>query len=195
MGLALMIFRGLRRDMFPLATLLTMVPIGALILSGSRAGIIGFVFEVAVLGLLARSHKTVGWQAFARNRPRRIGCPALVAWLGAGKAIERFSLSGRARFRFHAAFRCFAAVYSLFLAYPVSGSGLGTLVAVYPKFETFYDEHIVDHIHNDYVELLAEMGMIGGICGLAFLWILVRDARVLSKPIRVIFPGRSMPVP
>ena len=39
-GVALMIFRGLRRDMIPLTGLLTIVPIGAMILSGSRGGIV-----------------------------------------------------------------------------------------------------------------------------------------------------------
>ena len=52
-GLAMLIFRGLRRDLYPLAGLLTIVPIGALILSGSRGGIVSFGFEVAVLWLLA----------------------------------------------------------------------------------------------------------------------------------------------
>ena len=94
-----------------------------------------------------------------------------------------------------AEFRWCAAVYSLFLAYPISGAGLGTLVAVYPKFETFYDEHIVDHLHNDYVELIAEMGAIGGFCGLAFLWILVRTRAALTRRNRGISLGPSMAEP
>ena len=56
-GLALLIFRGLRRDMIPLTGLLTIVPIGAMILSGSRGGIVSFAFELAVLALLARFRK------------------------------------------------------------------------------------------------------------------------------------------
>ena len=90
-GLALMIFRGLRRDVFPLATLLTIVPVGALILSGSRAGIIGFAFEVAVLALLARSRKTASGRRSLGIGLVGLAALALVAWLGAGKAIERFS--------------------------------------------------------------------------------------------------------
>src|ERR1700678_4308636 len=56
-GLALLIFRGLRRDMIPLAGLLTIFPVGALVLSGSRGGIVSFGFELAVLSLLARMRK------------------------------------------------------------------------------------------------------------------------------------------
>lgn len=65
----------------------------------------------------------------------------------------------------------------VFLAHPVAGCGLGSLVAVYPRFETFYDGLVVDHVHNDYMELLAEMGLFGALCGAVFLWILFRDAR------------------
>jgi O-antigen ligase len=171
-----MIFRGVRRDAFPLATLLTVIPAGALILSSSRAGIIGFGFELAVLALLARSRKS-------RSGPRLIGTGliafaviALVAWLGAGKAIERFSILRPGEVSIARRASMVRGATHMFLAYPVSGAGLGTLIAVYPKYETYYDAHIVDHVHNDYAELLAEMGILGGVCGLVFLWTLFRDA-------------------
>ena len=48
---------------------------------------------------------------------------------------------------------------------------------VYPRYETVYDARLVDHVHNDYVEALAETGILGGLCGAAFLWLLYRDAR------------------
>jgi O-antigen ligase len=176
-GLALLIFRGLRRDMIPLTGLLTIVPVGAMILSGSRGGIVSFGFEVAVLALLARLRK-------AQEGPRLVALAivgfaalALVAWLGAGRAIERFSTLhpgdvtlGRRATMVHGAAH-------IFFDHPVKGAGLGSLVAVFPRYEIAYDGYVVDHVHNDYVELLAEMGILGGLCGLAFLWILVRDAR------------------
>jgi hypothetical protein len=37
-GLALLVFRGVRKDLFLMAGLLTIIPVGALILAGSRAG-------------------------------------------------------------------------------------------------------------------------------------------------------------
>ena len=65
----------------------------------------------------------------------------------------------------------------IFFDHPIKGAGLGSLVAVYPRYEILYDGYIVDHVHNDYMELLAETGILGGLCGLAFLWILFREAR------------------
>jgi O-antigen ligase len=175
--LALMIFRGMRRDIFPLATLLSIVPIGGLILSGSRAGVIGFVFELAVLGLLSRSRKTRSGKRSIALGLFVFAALALVAWLGAGRLIERFSVLRPGEVSIARRITMSEGGLHMFRAYPISGAGLGTLVAVYPKYETLYDAHLVDHIHNDYIELLAEQGIIGGLCGLAFLFILFRDTR------------------
>lgn len=176
-GLALMIFRGLRRDMFPLAGLLTIVPMGAMVLSGSRGGIVSFGFEIAVLALLARSRKGPHGPRLAALAIVGLASLALVVWLGAGKALERFStlhpgdvsLSRRATMVRGAA--------HMFLDHPIAGTGVGSLVAVYPRYETLYDGKVVDHVHNDYMELLAETGILGAFCGLLFLWLLFRQAR------------------
>jgi O-antigen ligase len=39
-----------------------------------------------------------------------------------------------------------------------------------------YDARVVDHAHNDYVEILADTGILGGLCALAFLILLYRHA-------------------
>ena len=65
----------------------------------------------------------------------------------------------------------------MFFDHPIAGTGVGSLVAAYPRYETLYDGKIVDHVHNDYMELFAETGILGALCGLAFLWILFREAR------------------
>jgi O-antigen ligase len=176
-GLALMIFRGLRRDMIPLTGLLTIVPVSAIVLSGSRGGIISFAFEIAVLALLARFRKAPEGARLAALAIVGFAALALTAWLGIGTAIERFStlhpgdvtLSRRASMVRGAA--------HMYFDHPIIGAGLGSLVAVYPRYETVYDGHIVDHVHNDFMELLAEMGIVGALCGVVFLWILFRDTR------------------
>jgi hypothetical protein len=86
-----MIFRGLRRDMIPLAGLLTIIPVGAMIFSGSRGGIVSFGFEPAVLALLARFRKAPRGTQLAALIIVGFVVLALVAWLGAGKTLERFS--------------------------------------------------------------------------------------------------------
>jgi O-antigen ligase len=176
-GLALLIFRGLRRDMFPLAGLLTIVSVSAVMLSGSRGGTVSLLFEVAVLTLLARSRKAPQGPQLAALAIVGIAALALVAWLGAGKVIERLSSLRPGDVTLSRRTTMIRGAAHMFFDHPVTGTGLGSLVAVYPRYETLYDGKVVDHVHNDYMEMLAETGIAGALCGLAFLWILFREAR------------------
>jgi len=176
-GLALLVFRGVRRDIFPMTALLTIIPIGALILSGSRGGIVGLAFELGVLGLLAKSRKGPEGPRVAALAMVGLAAVALIVWLGTGKVLERFASVPTGDVLLSRRVTMFRSSFHIFLDHPIKGTGLGTLVAVYPRYETGYDGKVVDHAHNDYVETLAETGMLGGICGLMFLWVLFREAR------------------
>jgi O-antigen ligase len=178
-GLAMMAFRCVRRDVLPLIVLLTIVPVSALVLSGSRSGILGFVLEIAVLALLVRSRSAASWKA-----PRIMAAGALalialalVAWVGAGTAIQRFSVLNRHDVSLGRRISMARGAAHIFLDDPLKGCGLGTLVDVYPRYETAYDGRLVDHVHNDYMEGLAETGLLGGLCGVFFLWEFYRESR------------------
>ena len=176
-GLALLVFRGIRRELFAITGLLTIIPVGALILSGSRGGIVCFAFEVAVLALLARTHKGQRGATMIAVAFVGLASIALIAWLGAGKAIERFSktrIGDVSRSRRASMFR---GAERIFLDHPVKGVGLGTIVTVFPGYDAGYDGLVVDHVHNDYIEALAETGILGGLCGVAFLWLVFTGAR------------------
>jgi len=170
-GLAIQILGAERRDQLPLVTLFTLLPIGALFLSASRGGIISFVAEVAFLTILIvarrREKKVLGAAALILTL-----AALLVSWLGIGAALDRFAAykkletsEGRRAEMLHDSLR-------IFRDHPILGTGLGTLQEVFPLYETAYDGLVVNHTHNDYVEALAETGVIGGLCGLAFLVIL-----------------------
>lgn len=47
-------------------------------------------------------------------------------------------------------------------SYPMFGTGQGTFVYVYPMFDLERTSGLVEHAHNDYVEILAENGLISG---------------------------------
>jgi len=170
-GLAIQIFGAERRDQLPLVALFTLIPIGALFLSASRGGIISFVAEVGFLVILI----------VARRREKKVFVAAallvslgaiLVSWLGIGAALDRFATykkletsEGRRVEMLHDTLR-------IFQDHRVLGTGLGTLQEVFPLYESYYDGLIVNHSHNDYAEALAETGVAGGLCGLAFLALL-----------------------
>jgi len=167
-GLAIQILGAERRDQLPLVTLFTMLPIGALFLSASRGGIIGFAAEVGFLVILVVARRREKKVLFAGALVLTIAA-VLVSWLGIGRALERFATyqkletsEGRRLEMVHDSFR-------IFQDHRILGTGLGTLQEVFPLYETLYDGLVVNHSHNDYVEALAETGVAGGLCGLAFL--------------------------
>jgi O-antigen ligase len=180
LGLALIVLRGARRELAPLAGLLTIVPVAALFTCGSRGGIIVFIFELGLLALVMRMHRAgnvrVGTAAVVL-----LAAGAMIAWVGVGTVTERFSqpqtgevtLSGRTAMLRDAA--------RIFQDHPWMGTGLGTLVEVYPRYASFYDGKIVDHAHDDYVEALAEGGVPAALCGLAFLFLLFRSSWTAIK--------------
>jgi O-antigen ligase len=57
---------------------------------------------------------------------------------------------------------------------PVLGWGQGTFADVYPRFRSFYTDSLVNAAHNDYMQVLAETGILGfGI----MIWFLVSVLR------------------
>ena len=191
-GLSLVLFRGVRTEQMPFVGILTVVPIIALVLTGSRGGIVSFAFELGILGLIVY---------VARSKKSQIVPLAIVllvallavGWLGANRVLDRFSSYHADELTANRRVTMLKGTWHVFLAHPLIGCGLGTLVAVYPRYEPYYDGKIVDHAHNDYVETLAETGIAGGICLLAFflLWLretrmrLVREQTSFSKAIHV----------
>jgi len=69
------------------------------------------------------------------------------------------------------------------------GTGLGTLQIVYPPYETLYDGKIVNHTHNDYLEALAETGILGGLCCAWFLGVLLSKSLKRLRQLNYSFAG------
>lgn len=170
-GLAIQILGGERRDQVPLVALFTLLPIGALFLSASRGGIISFVVEVIFLLILIVSR---------RREKKVLGAAALivalaalvVSWLGIGAALDRFATYKKLETSEGRRVEMLHDSLQIFKTHLISGTGLGTLQEVFPRYETFYDGLVVNHSHNDYAEALAETGALGGLCGLAFIVLL-----------------------
>jgi O-antigen ligase len=172
-GLAFLAFRGVRRDLIPLVGLFTLVPVAAIFLAASRGGLISFAVQLALLAFIYISRST------GKMRPGLaiaflVALALLVSWMGVTRVFHRFATKGTSEVTMQRRLTMTKGTLRVFLAHPITGTGLGTLVVVFPRFDTDYDGKLVDHAHNEYAEILAELGLPGAICGLAFLWILLR---------------------
>ena len=170
-GLAILILRAERRDQLPLVALFTLFPIGALFLSASRGGIISFLGEIGLLAFLILFRRREGRELAAAGLVVVLAI-AFVSWLGIGRALERFASYKTLEVSEGRRIEMLQGTWRIFLDHPIAGTGLGTLQEVFPLYETIYDGLIVNHSHNDYAEVLAETGVVGGLCGLSFLVLL-----------------------
>jgi len=168
MSLVPLLLGRVRRDRLVIVGILAVIPLSALLLAASRGGVISLLAELAFLLLVVLLRRAGGRHLYAGGLVL-VAAFATVSWLGVNQMLSRFSSlqslevtqSKRASMR-HGAWK-------IFLDHPVLGTGLGTLQQVYPPYETLYDGKIVNHAHNDYMELLAETGVIGGLCCAWFL--------------------------
>ena len=151
---------------------------GTIFLSGSRGGMLAILVEFAVLGLfLARQKRgiriAIGVGAFA------VVLVSLLTWLGGKELTQRVSsISVEARSEISGGMRLSIDrdTFHMFRDKPVLGWGLGTFPVVYPQFRTFYTNFFVNQAHNDYLQLLAEMGILGFAAMVWFLIVLYRNA-------------------
>jgi O-antigen ligase len=157
-----------RRDRWFAVGLLALLPLGALFLSASRGGIISFAAELGLLTLLLILRRAGGKHVLA-GAVVLLFAFMLVSWLGARQILERFSsmqslevTSGK-----RASMR--TDTWHIFREHPWTGTGLGTLQTVFPAYESLYDAKVVNHSHNDYLEALAETGIVGAACSAWFL--------------------------
>lgn len=171
-GLAMLLCGAVRRDKLPLVILLTVLPIGTLILSASRAGITSFLFEFLLLILLTWSKERQAGQLVMAGVLALI-IAFLAVWLGLGWTVERFEHLGHGDISGNRRVSLFTDTWQIFRHHPWTGTGLGTLQAVYPSYESYYDGLVVDHAHDDYLELLSDAGLIGGACMVDFVALLV----------------------
>ncbi|MCX8159470.1 MAG: O-antigen ligase family protein [Candidatus Saccharicenans sp.] len=133
-----------------------------LFFSRCRSGIIIFVVTFFLTLLLLSLTSISGRQKTEKKLVRAVVLLVLlgVVLVGIDPVLERFTQGGffdRNRLLFY--------TYTLDLIsdYPVLGCGLGTYVQAINHYLTKDFNVILTHAHNDYLEMLAEAGLVGGV--------------------------------
>src|SRR5882762_5491188 len=183
-----LVLRRVRRERRPMVGLFAVLPIGALFLSASRGGILSFGAELGVLALVMILRRTMAKQWFAGVAVLLVTM-LLVSWLGVGQILQRLSSVQLLEVTAGKRSSMRGDTWQIFLHHPVTGTGLGTLQIVYPRYESLYDGKIVDHAHNDYLEALAETGILGGLCCAWFLGVLFSESLKRLRQLNNSFAG------
>jgi O-antigen ligase len=153
------------------------IMVGTIFLSGSRGGMLAIVIELLILAVLLIKQKrglrtAIGIGVFL------VIVVGLLTWVGGGELSKRIATVGPSHSEISSDIRHYINRDGLkmFLKRPMLGWGLGTFPVVYPQFRTFYTNFFVNQAHNDYLQLLVEMGLLGFGTMLWFLVTLYRRA-------------------
>lgn len=150
---------------------------GTLFLSGSRGGMLAILVELALLSvLLVRQKKGVRLAAGAAGFVAVL--LVLLVWVGGRELTHRVStISTEARTEISGGMRLSIDrdTLRMFRRKPLLGWGLGAFPVVYPEFRSFYTNFFVNEAHNDYLQLLAEMGL-AGFAAMLWFWVVLGRA-------------------
>jgi O-antigen ligase len=168
----------IRRSRRALAALAAAVMASTIFLSGSRGGMAAFAVQMALLAaFLIRRRKN--WKAVFAFSAFLVIALGLLAWLGGGELLDRLaSIHSGARTELSGGTRLTIDrdALKMFAEKPVLGWGLGVFPDIYPQFSSLATNLQVGMAHNDFVQLLVEMGVLGFIAVLWFLLTLFRSA-------------------
>src|SRR5271157_2764503 len=131
----------------------------------SRGGVISFLVGTVILASIAL------WRAPSRKSliPILSFVVALfiyLVYLGMSPIIERFAQSGISS---NERLLVWSASLTAFRGFPVFGTGLGTFQHIFPMYKPDGIAMFYQHAHNDYIEILVELGIIGALLTLVFL--------------------------
>ncbi|MCU1285743.1 MAG: O-antigen polymerase [Acidobacteriales bacterium] len=171
-GLALCFSRLFSIAMRALFGFAALVMGATIFLSGSRGGSSAFIAEMIFFALLSSSLKKSrrfhwGVAAFF------LALVAFLFWIDLASVFDRWSgmqdelQAGRLAI----ARDCL----KMFAQRPLLGWGLGTFPTIYPQFRSFYTDFFINQAHNDYLQILVETGLLGGIAMLWFIANLYRS--------------------
>ena len=159
----------------------------ALIMTNSRGGIISLVAEILFLLVMSGfrkrrtrevEDKTIRIKRAALRTALALGLIVAlfggVVLLGGESALSRFAgtvnsddpTTGRAHF--------WNVTLDIIKAHPIVGTGLGAFPTVYTRYDSRNGAFRLEQVHNDYLQILSDGGVIGALLGLVFVVLLFR---------------------
>lgn len=166
--LALAFRRNLARSETAMYGLIALAMAASVFLSESRGGMIVVLVQFALVITL--------WLRSSRSGTRRwiiltIGFLSIfVMWLGAGRLQQSLIIFRHPGVSVATRLQIAKDTVHVAEARPWLGWGLGSFPVVYPEFRSFYSNQVVGEAHNDFLQALAELGIVGA---LVLLWFLI----------------------
>jgi O-antigen ligase len=159
----------------------------AILMSGSRGGLVSFFAMVLFLVVLTGFRSKVeGMSTQGQFRARRIfqrvGLAmalllvilAGVVLIGGESSLSRFLDSVNASDPTTGRTQIWKVTLQIIKTHPVIGAGLGAYGVAYTPFDSSNGMNRPEQAHNDYLQVLADTGIVGAILGIIFIVLLFR---------------------
>ncbi len=148
--------------------------VAGLVLTGSRGGFLAFAAGAATLGALALHRRAQYTDGAGIRRSLLVGLVLVTlggsgAWLAITQSEFLRARAARLLDQSDLRLRLWPAAIDQFRLAPSVGTGAGTYLIYGRKFRRESVQQDPIHVHNDYLQLLAEYGFIGAFSGLLFL--------------------------
>lgn len=155
----------------------------ALVSSHSRMGILSALVSLIAVLTLAGTSQLSAKARVAVGVLFLLGLVGVAVWVGSDPAITRFeTLNDQYTHPGQDRLSIWRDTLHLIRRHPVLGSGFGSYATVYPSVQTAFLNNVVDHAHCDYLEVVTELGLAGGILVFgAIFWVLGRTFRRCRK--------------
>jgi O-antigen ligase len=153
-------------ELFPVIFLsfLAVAIFTALIFSRSRMGIVSVIASLITILALAGSTLPSTRIRIAAGVLFFVGIVGIVVWVGSDPVIGRFEVLGQ---EYSQTGQNRIAIWrdtlKLIRQHPWLGTGLGTFSVAYTSVQSVFLNRLVDHAHCDYLEMVTELGLPGGI--------------------------------
>lgn len=152
----------------------------ALFMTTSRGGIMSFIAALSIMyfACLISAERKKRKRILIASAAVVVLIVIMFAWVGPEETLGKFE-------RLQALIKAFIkerAILSelrpffwqdtvhLIKDFPVVGTGMGTYQYIFPKYRTFSEHRgLLQFAHNDYIQLIAEMGVVGGVFLVGFL--------------------------
>lgn len=185
--LAVLFGKAFKKDKSLLLIIAAFLMLVALVFTSSRGGILSFfgVLAVVLLPSVLGKKTDEGKSGFRQKFTILAGAAAAVfavvgaiLLLGGGDSLMRgIGLSGVQENDLSSGRTHFWSIaLKIFFDYPLLGAGLNAFGAAFPRYDTWNGTFRIEQAHNDYLQILADAGIVGFACVAAFIYFLFKKA-------------------
>lgn len=155
----------------------------SLLLSGSRGGLVAFLAQLIFLVIM-----TVGTSS-KKNLVLKFGLVVVLFaaiiggsfFVGGETSLTRIAETAQSKDITTDRAHIWSVTMNVIANHLPFGAGLGAFGVAYTPYDTYSGLERVEQAHNDYLQVIADAGIVGGIIGVAFLWLVFTTGRNSSR--------------